>query len=96
MVEQKLDIDEIRRIAKPILEEENVVKAEVFGSYARGEQSKESDIDFLVEFEGDKTLIDIANLRKELERALSKKVDVLTYNSVKDNMQHIYDEAVEI
>jgi predicted nucleotidyltransferase len=96
MVEENLDVDEIRRIVKPILEEENVVKAEVFGSYAREEQSKESDIDFLVEFEGDKTLIDIANLRKKLEKALGREVDVLTYNSVKDNMQHIYDEAVEI
>ncbi|MGP3668261.1 MAG: nucleotidyltransferase family protein [Candidatus Bathyarchaeota archaeon] len=48
----------------------------------RGEERKDSDIDILVEFEGEKSLLDLAGLKIDLEEALGRKVDVLTYNSL--------------
>jgi len=66
----------------PILRRNDVRRAAVFGSLARGEQTKDSDIDILVEFKGERSLLDLAGLRIELEEALQRKVDVLTYNSL--------------
>jgi hypothetical protein len=50
----------------------------VFGSVARGEAGDESDVDFLVEFEPGRTLLDLAGLVAELGEFLGRKVDVVT------------------
>jgi len=65
-----------------ILQRNDVKRAAVFGSFVRGEQKEGSDIDILVEFKGEKSLLDLAGLKIELEEALNRKVDVLTYNSL--------------
>ncbi|MEM2882792.1 MAG: nucleotidyltransferase family protein, partial [Candidatus Bathyarchaeia archaeon] len=47
-----------------------------------GEGREDGDIDILVEFEGGKSLLDLVGLKMDLEEALGRKVDVLTYNSL--------------
>lgn len=97
MEDEKLNLKDIKEKSKPLLDKHNVVKAEVFGSYARNEQDKESDIDLLVEMEEGTTLIDVAELKKELEEKLNVRVDVLTYNSIHPEIRNqVQDEAVEI
>jgi hypothetical protein len=59
-----------------------VVRAGIFGSLARGEITDESDVDFLVEFEKGRTLVDLAGLRLDLREALGRDVDVATPNSL--------------
>ena len=75
-------IEGIREKILPIFKRYDVVRAAIFGSFARGEMKESSDIDILVEFEGEKSLIDLAGLKIELEELLGMKVDVLTYNSL--------------
>ena len=55
-----------------------VVWAGVFGSVARGEDTPESDVDFLVEFEEGRTLLDLSGLRLDLIDLLDRDVDVAT------------------
>ena len=50
----------------------------VFGSMARGEAKKESDIDLLVRFSKRKSLLAVVRLERELSEALGRKVDLLT------------------
>lgn len=50
----------------------------VFGSVARGEADRESDVDFLVELEDGRSLLDLGGLQMELEELLGCKVDVVT------------------
>lgn len=66
----------------PVLRKGGVVKASVFGSFARKENKKNSDLDILVELKKDKTLFDLVELKMNLEEKLGRKVDVLTYNSI--------------
>lgn len=73
---------EIRKKVLPILRRYDVVRAAIFGSFVRGEIEQGSDIDFLVEFKGEKSLLDLAGLKIALEELLRMEVDVLTYNSL--------------
>lgn len=74
--------EKIRRKMLPILQRYDVVRAAIFGSIARGKSTRRSDIDLLVKFKGQKSLLDLAGLKIALEEALKTKVDVLTYNSL--------------
>jgi hypothetical protein len=65
-----------------ILRNHGVKRASIFGSVARREATGDSDIDLLIEFEGRKSLLDLAGLKIELEESLGRKVDVLTYKSL--------------
>jgi len=84
-----------------VLKKHNVAKASLFGSYVRGEQTIDSDIDILVELEEDKSLLDLIRLEMELSQVLKRKVDVLTYGSlnslIKDTIlseqELIYEKA---
>ena len=69
-------VEEIRAIVQPILEKHHIGRAYLFGSYARGEAGKESDIDLRVDMAGVKGL-DFYVLQDELSAALEKKVDLL-------------------
>ena len=55
----------------------------VFGSVARGEADKDSDIDFLVEMQPGRSLLDLGGLQYELEAALGCRVDVVTERGLK-------------
>jgi predicted nucleotidyltransferase len=54
----------------------------VFGSVARGEDDERSDVDFLVQFEPGRTLLDIVRLETRLEGLLGRRVDVATESSL--------------
>jgi predicted nucleotidyltransferase len=71
-----------REKALEILQKNGIKHAAFFGSIVRGEMTNESDIDILVEFEGRKSLLDLAGLKLDLEDALERRVDLLTYRSL--------------
>ena len=90
-------IKQISKIAIPILKKHNVVKAGIFGSYARGEEKKRSDVDILVRLKGRRNLLDVVKLERELKKILKKKVDLLTYDSIHPYLKdQILKEEVRI
>ena len=69
----------------------------VFGSVARGEASEESDIDFLVEMEPGRSLLDLGGLQVELESLLGRSVDVVTERGLKARIRStVLCEAVPV
>jgi len=66
----------------PVFKDQGVIKAAIFGSFARGEEKKNSDIDILVKLPTGKSLLDLIKLELDLEDILGRKVDILPYNSV--------------
>ena len=50
----------------------------VFGSFARGEATDNSDVDFLVELEAGRSLMDLGGLLMDLQDLLHRKVDIVT------------------
>ena len=84
MVSNAIDkeLERLREKIAPILRRLGVRRASVFGSLARGEGDEESDVDLLVELEPGRSLLDLAELKVELEEVLGRKVDVITYDSL--------------
>ncbi|HEX4961789.1 MAG TPA: nucleotidyltransferase family protein [Thermoanaerobaculia bacterium] len=69
----------------------------VFGSVARGEATAQSDVDFLVELERGRSLLDHAALMVDLEGLLGRKVDVTTERGLKPRFREgILREAVRL
>jgi predicted nucleotidyltransferase len=90
-------IEKYKKRILEILKEHEVKKASLFGSIVREEMTDGSDIDILIEFEGTKSLLDLARLKMNLETALKSKVGVLTYNSLHPLLKdQILAEEVEI
>lgn len=77
-----ISISEIKRRALPILKEEGVTKAALFGSIIRGEAGENSDIDILVDLPRGKSLFDLAGLQMKLVKVLGREVDIITYSSI--------------
>lgn len=75
-------VEEIKKKAVPILKEAGVIRSSLFGSYVRGEEEKDSDIDLLVEVPKGTGLFAFVRLKRKLESALDKKVDLVTYKSI--------------
>lgn len=72
-------------------------KIRVFGSVARGEAGPQSDIDFLVEMEEGRSLLDLVSFSQELEELLGRRVDVLTDGGISPYLKdQIYSEAIPL
>jgi len=70
--------DEILRLAA----RHGARNVRVFGSAARGEATETSDLDFLVEMEPERSLLDLTALRNDLMDLLGREVDVVTEDSL--------------
>ncbi|OGK26211.1 hypothetical protein A2954_04470 [Candidatus Roizmanbacteria bacterium RIFCSPLOWO2_01_FULL_37_12] len=69
----------------------------LFGSYARGDQKKRSDIDILVEFKEIKSLFELADVQIQLENIFDKKIDLILKNSVKKSYKpYIFKDLVPL
>ena len=93
------EIEKMKPKIIEVLKKNGVKKAGIFGSYARGEQKKDSDIDILIEVKrGVKfSLLDLIGLELELKKRLRKKVDLLTYNGISPYLKdRILSEEVRI
>jgi hypothetical protein len=85
--------EEILRIAA----QHGAHNVRVFGSVARGEADAQSDIDLLVEFEPDRSLLDHAALWLELQELLGCKVDVVSEGGVKARIRdRVLREALPV
>lgn len=71
-------------------------RVSVFGSAARGDDQPGSDIDFLVEFGPDASLVDLIELQDELERLLGRPVDVVSAGGLKPRDAAIRRDAVPV
>ncbi|MBS3140480.1 nucleotidyltransferase family protein [Candidatus Woesearchaeota archaeon] len=97
MNKESAELEKIKPKIVRILKKYGVKKAGIFGSYARGEQKKRSDIDILAQIPKSVNLYDFIGIKQDLEEALGKKVDLVTYRSIRPELkQKILSDEVEI
>jgi predicted nucleotidyltransferase len=98
MKRRKYSIPEIAQIVAPVAKVHGVRKIALFGSYARGEATESSDIDFHLIDKGEICgLFQLAGFQIALEEALATPVDVVTTGSCyKDVLRHVEREEILI
>lgn len=94
-------LEEIKQLlsqSKPRLEEcYRVTQVGVFGSYARGEQTENSDVDVLIDYTQAPTLVHLVELRDFLQGLLNIKVDIVTKNGLKPRIrERVLSEVVYV
>ena len=75
---------EIKNIILSHLKEFDPIKVGIFGSYARGDNKKDSDIDILVKFKESPSLLTLIKLENDLSDILGVKVDLVTTGALKN------------
>lgn len=95
-----MDLNELREKREEILStaaRHGARKVRVFGSVVRGEVGPESDLDFLVELEPGRSLLDHAALLLDLQDLLGHDVDVLTDKGIHPRIRdRVLKEAVPL
>jgi predicted nucleotidyltransferase len=85
--------DEILRLAR----EHGAKNLRLFGSAARGDERAGSDLDFLVEMEEGRSLVDHVALKQDLEDLLDCEVDVVTEGALHSQIrEQVLREAVSV
>jgi predicted nucleotidyltransferase len=92
------EIEKIKTKIIKILKRNNVIRAGIFGSYSRGEQKKNSDIDIAVKIDDkNMSLLGFIKLIRLLEEILKRKVDLVEYTAIKPKIkERILEEEIRI
>jgi predicted nucleotidyltransferase len=75
--ERIYSLEEIAELIAPVARKYNIPKVYVFGSYARGEATADSDVDLMIEG-GDFGALDIVGIMDDLKESLNKSIDLVT------------------
>jgi len=87
----------IRETIKSTLEKYNLKSVSIFGSYARGEENENSDLDILISLNDDLNLLEIIGMEQELEDILGMKVQIITDRSIKPQLkEYIYHDLIPV
>lgn len=79
-----------------ICERHDVAFLGVFGSFARGKPTAESDVDLLIRFSKRKSLLDLVRIEREFAEALERNVDLLTEASISPYLKDRIKAEVEV
>jgi predicted nucleotidyltransferase len=91
-----MSMEELKHKIIPILRANNVEYAAVFGSVARGDAGPNSDVDILVRFGKDISLLDHIGVAYELQDSLGKKVDLVTERSLSKYLAPVIKKDLQI
>lgn len=79
-------IDEIRERVKPVAERYGIDRVWLFGSYARGEATEDSDVDLLIHRKNTMSMFELGGVYEDLTDVLLKNIDLLTESSLYHNI----------
>ena len=79
-------------IIKNVLDRIKPTLIGVFGSYARGEENENSDLDLLIDFEQKVGLLELIGIEQELTELLGIKVDLITKRSLHSKLKTIIEK----
>lgn len=88
-------LDEIREIAVPIAKRYQLRRLALFGSYARGQATTKSDLDFRADLPDDFGMFRLGALQSDLEDAFHKKIDLVTEGMLCDPLSTELAENIQ-
>lgn len=82
-----LTVNVLKKQIAPILKSFGILRAGLFGSAARGELKKKSDIDILIDTGGKLGLFDVVKIKLALEKKLQRDIDLVEYRAIKPSLR---------
>ena len=76
-----LTIKQIKERTLPVFQKYNIKEVYLFGSYSRGEATKDSDVDFYCDKGSVKGFYDLFDFQEDLKNALGKEVDTIFFSA---------------
>lgn len=97
MVNRDEIIDVLRQSGGHILQEYKAEIEGIFGSYARGEERDDSDLDVLVNLDEKATLFDLVGLGYFLEEVLGCKVDIVSKRALREEIKpYVFEDLIPV
>lgn len=81
-------LEQYQQIILPVLKRHFIKRAAIFGSFAKGNNTSDSDIDLLIEPEKDFTIFKMLRLEEEISALIKRKVDVVEYSALKPSIKN--------
>lgn len=92
-----MDFQTVRHAILPIIEKARAKRAALFGSVARGDAGENSDVDILIDLPRPYGLFSFLTLKREMEDALGRSVDLIAYDTIKPAIRdRVIKEAVSL
>ena len=91
-MQKQYTIAQLKKSVMPVARRFGLKKVAVFGSAARGEMKKRSDIDLLLDVPPGTTLLDLVAMRSDFRERFGHPVDVVTYDALHPLMR---DEVLQ-
>jgi len=82
-------ISKLRIEKRNLYDKYKVTRLGVFGSFARGEETPDSDIDILVEFSEIPGMIEFLKTEEYLETVLNRKIDLVRENAIRPELKGV-------
>jgi uncharacterized protein len=91
------NFDEYQKMIIPVLKKHMITRSAVFGSFAKGTNNCDSDIDLLIEPSTGFTLVSYFDLQWELEELTNRKIDLVEYRAIKNSIrEEVLATAIEL
>ena len=81
-------LEQYQELILPVLKRYFIKRAAIFGSFAKGNITANSDIDLLIEPEHNFTLFKMLQLEQEISQLINRKVDLVEYSALKPSIKN--------
>ena len=81
------ELEQYQNAIIPVLKRHLIKRAAIFGSFAKGDNNENSDIDLLIEPGTGFTFFSLLNLEEEISQLLNRKVDLIEYSAIKPSIK---------
>ncbi|MDB5151706.1 MAG: Nucleotidyltransferase domain protein [Mucilaginibacter sp.] len=80
-------LEQYQQLILPVLKRYFIKRAAIFGSFAKGNITANSDMDLLIEPEKDFTIFKMLQLEQEISELIKRKVDLVEYSAIKPSIK---------
>jgi hypothetical protein len=94
---QTVEFTTVGKQVANVLKRYSIARAAIFGSFARGDENKHSDIDILIESSQPISLFQLLRMEEELQWITKRKIDIVEYAAIKKSIRkNILKDAISI
>ncbi|MBL7891127.1 MAG: nucleotidyltransferase domain-containing protein [Bacteroidia bacterium] len=92
-----MPLEDLKNIIRDILKNYPIKRAALFGSFSRGEENADSDIDILIEPSKPVSMFDILKMELELSKKIARKIDIVEFSAIKNSIrENVLKNAIAI